>query len=207
MRKLALIMFACLAPVLGGVAQAQELSIAASGSTLFSTNSYSSSAAYPQPPEKGGVYPGVNVEYVFENHFGLNVESSFRYHEALYDGYQKYRPVLTDVNGVFAPRTGPRTVADFMAGVGLENVNFYNQFGSCSGICPNFVSSHHFLFHGGAGVRYYFWRNFFARPEAHYYYIIGNTDEFHSGSVLRLGASIGYTFGRPRAPRKQQPNP
>ena len=207
MSKLAWIIFAALAVGSAGLAHAQELSIAASGSTLFSTNSYSSSAAYPQPPEKGGVYPGANVEYILKNHLGLNAEFSYRYHETFYDGFQRYRPVFTDVNGVFAPHTGPKTVADFMAGIGLENVNFYNQFGSCSEICSTFVSGHHFMFHGGAGVRYYFWRSFFARPEAHYYYIVGNTDEFHSGNVLRLGASIGYTFGRKSAPRKQKPQP
>jgi len=196
LRKLATALFAYLVVGLVGIASAQEVHIAVSGSTLLSTKSYSASQAYPAPPEKGGVYPGANVEVIFKNHLGLSAESSFRYHQSFYNGNQRYRPVLTDVNGVFAPRTGPKTEADFAAGVGLENVAFYNQFGTCTGICPTFVSSNHFLFHGGAGVRYYFWRSFFARPEVHYYYILGNTNEFHSGNVLRLGASIGYSFGR-----------
>ena len=49
-------------------------------------------------------------------------------------------------------------------------------------------------FHFGVGIRYYFWRNVFARPEAHYY-IIPNNVEFHSDNVFRVGASIGHTFG------------
>jgi hypothetical protein len=48
--------------------------------------------------------------------------------------------------------------------------------------------------HAGFDVRYYAFRNLFVRPEVHYYYIHNNY-EFHSDHVLRLGASIGYTFG------------
>jgi hypothetical protein len=56
------------------------------------------------------------------------------------------------------------------------------------------VSSTHLLGHVAGGVRYYFWRHFFVRPEAHYYFVINNF-EFHSDNVFRLGASIGYTIG------------
>jgi len=45
----------------------------------------------------------------------------------------------------------------------------------------------------GADVRYTAWRHFFVRPEAHFYRIFNN-NEFHSGNVLRLGVSVGYTF-------------
>lgn len=196
LRKLAGFVFACLVAGCTTIASAQEIHVAAGGSTLFSAKTYSSSQAYPAPPEDGGLYPAVSGEVVFKNRFGLNAETAFRDKQTYYNGFQRYRPILTDVNGVFAPRTGPKTAADFMAGVGLENLVFYNQFGSCSGICPTFVSSHHFLLHSGVGVRYYFWGNFFARPEAHYYYIVGNTNEFHSANVVRLGVSVGYTFGR-----------
>lgn len=196
MRKLGLLVLGCAAVALASLARAQEIDIMAGGGTLFSAKSTSSSQAYIPPPEKGGVYPSVGAEAIFENHFGLNAEVAYRYHETFYNGYQHYRPVLTDVNGVYAPRTGPRTSVDFMAGVGLENLSFYSPSGYCSGVCTTFISDHHFLLHGGAGVRYYFWRQFFVRPEAHYYYIVGNTDQFHSGNILRLGASVGYSFGR-----------
>jgi hypothetical protein len=46
--------------------------------------------------------------------------------------------------------------------------------------------------HAGFGIRYSLWRNFFIRPEANYYRIFNNT--FHSDNVVRLGASVGYTF-------------
>jgi hypothetical protein len=183
LRKLRLLVLGCAAVALASFARAQEIDIMAGGGTLFSSKSTSSSQAYIPPPEKGGTYPSVGAEAIFKNHFGLNAEVAFRYHEAFYNGYQHFRP-------------GPRTSVDFMTGFGLENLSFYNQFVNCNGLCPTFISSHHFLLHAGAGVRYYFWRHFFVRPEAHYYYIVGNIDQFHSGNILRLGASIGYSFGR-----------
>ena len=85
--------------------------------------------------------------------------------------------------------------ADFMAGIGGQTVLFYNQYGGCdfAGGCIPRVNSTHFLLHVGAGLRYNVWRDFFVRPEANFYRIINNND-FHSGNVLRLGASLGYTF-------------
>jgi hypothetical protein len=56
------------------------------------------------------------------------------------------------------------------------------------------VNSTQFLFHLGGGIRYNVWRRWFVRPEASYYYIVNNSN-FHSPNVLRLGASVGYTFG------------
>jgi hypothetical protein len=49
--------------------------------------------------------------------------------------------------------------------------------------------------HLGGGVRYYFWHQFFIRPEIHYYRIQNNV-EFHSDNLFRASASIGYTFSR-----------
>jgi hypothetical protein len=133
---------------------------------------------------------------MLKKRFGFSAEAAFRYHQGLYNGYQGFRPVLYDVNGVFASRLSERTRADFMAGIGGQNVIFYNRFASCSlATCPPAISSTHLLLHAGGGVRYYFWGHFFIRPEAHYYYVFGNTNQFHSSNVVRLGASIGHTFG------------
>ncbi|MGO9088426.1 MAG: hypothetical protein ACLQBK_24735 [Candidatus Sulfotelmatobacter sp.] len=186
---------ACTVVIFAGFARAQQLDIAAGGSALFAAGPISASQAFPPPAEKGGSYPSVSAELVFKNHYGFEAESAFRYKQGLYNGYQRYRPVFSDVNGVYAPRIGPKTSADFMAGFGVQTLTFYNQFGSCSGVCPTSISTNHFMLHAGGGMRYYFWRHFFVRPEAHYYYVVGNT-EFHSGNVLRLGASVGYSFGR-----------
>ena len=60
--------------------------------------------------------------------------------------------------------------------------------------CSTHLNSNHFLLHVSGGFSYRVWRNFFVRPEAHYYHIFNNTNDFHSDNVLRLGASVGYTF-------------
>ncbi len=193
MSRFAWLRVVCALFVLAGLARGQEVNVAVGGSTLFSTKSLSASQAYVPPPEKGGTYPSLSAE-VIGDRFGLSAEMAFRYHKGLYDGYQYYRPVLYDVNVVFAPQLAHKAVGDFMAGVGAQTTLFYDQFGVCqTAVCANKVNSTHLLIHGGAGVRYYFFRKFFVRPEANYYRVIHN--DFHSGNVLRLGASVGYTFG------------
>ena len=195
MRKLALIISACTLAAFASAARAQQIDLAVGGSSLFSSRPISASQAYPPPAEKGGLYPSVSAEVVFKNRLGLSAELAYRDKQGFYNGYQRFRPVLYDVNAVFAPRLSPKMRADFMAGAGGESLVFYNQFASCNfASCPTNVSSTHLLAHLGGGVRYYFWRHFFVRPEAHYYFVINNS-QFHSDSVLRLGASIGYTIG------------
>jgi hypothetical protein len=95
-----------------------------------------------------------------------------------------------------APHLAKKTTGDFMAGIGAETLLFYNASGGCglpNGGCRTYINSTHFMVHAGAGVRYYFWRNFFIRPEVHWY-IIPNNFEFHSDHVFRAGASIGHTW-------------
>ena len=197
MRRFLPFTFVCTLTVFTTFAHAQQINVAVGGSTLFSPNRSSASLAYPPPAEKGGDYPSASAEILFSNNFGFQVDAAFRYHRELYNGYQQYRPILYDVNAVFAPKLSPKVRADFMGGVGVQTLVFYNPSGSCSsngGSCPLYINSNHFLVHLSADARYYFWRNFFVRPEAHYYRIVNNF-EFHSDNVLRLGASVGYTFG------------
>jgi len=194
LRKLVLLASACAVFAFTCFAHAQEIDAAVGGGTLFAPSPITASQAFPPPAEKGGTYPHVNVEAIFENRFGFSAEVAFRYKQGLYDGYQRYRPIFSDVNGLFAPRIGAKTTGELLAGAGVETLTFYNQFGSCTGVCPTTISTNHFLLHVGGGVRYYFWRHFFARPEVNYYFVIGNS-EFHSNNVVRLGASVGYTFG------------
>lgn len=179
-------------------ARAQQIDIAVSGSTLYSFRPLNASQAFQPPAEKGGVYPGANALVVFSNHFGFDVEGSFRYHKAIYNDYQTYRPVLYDFNGVYQAPVSRKFNAEFMAGIGGERLLFYNEFFSCQPVntpCAAHISSNHFMEHIGVGVRYSFWRHFFIRPEAHYY-LINNNYQFHSDSVFRVGASIGYGLSR-----------
>jgi hypothetical protein len=192
LRQLVWFTFACVVVVSASFAHAQEANFAVGGSTLFSSSSISASQAFLPPGEKGGVYPSLSAQVLLKEQYGFNVETAFRYKQGLYDGYQHYRPVFYDVNAVYAPRAS----GDFMAGIGGESLIFYNQFDNCfSGACATNVNSTHFLLHLGGDVRYRFIGHVFVRPEAHYYRILNN-HEFHSDNVLRVGASIGYTFGQ-----------
>jgi hypothetical protein len=185
----------CLLATLDGFATAQQIDFGIGGSTLWSPRPLSASQAFLPPAEKGGVFGSASLQYLTERHLGINVEGAFRYKEGLYNGYQFYRPVFYDVNGVYAHRLAAKTRGDFMAGVGGETLLFYNTTNCFYGNgCRTNVNSTHFVVHFGVGIRYYFWRTFFVRPEAHYYFIPNNF-EFHSDNVFRIGASIGRTFG------------
>jgi hypothetical protein len=181
--------------------RAQQIDFAVGAGTLLSAKYTSSSQGYLPATEKGGNYPSVSADVLLKKHFGLSGEFAFRARQGLYNGYQGFRPVLYDVNALYAPRLGEKTTADLMAGIGGERAIFYNRFATCGSTyvstyvsgCTVYISSNHFLGHIGAGVRYYFWHNFFVRPEAHLYFIHHNF-EFNSNYVGRLGVSLGYTF-------------
>jgi hypothetical protein len=196
LRRLVSLTFACGFSVLSSFAYAQQLDVAVGGSTLLSSKSGTASLAYLPPAEKGGVYPSASLQYIFKNHLGFNAEGTFRYKQGLYNGFQRFRPVLYDANAVYAHRLTDNASGDLMAGVGAETLIFYTQFNSCNNPagCNTYVNSNHFLVHIGGDLRYYAWRSFFVRPEAHYYFVKNNF-EFHSNNILRLGVSIGYTFG------------
>lgn len=198
MRKLAFVTSMCLL-AMAGLAQAQEIQleqidVAVSGSTLFSAKSTSASETQIVPAESGGVYPGFNIDALLHQHFGVQFETSFRYHETPYNGYQFMRPVFYDANALYLNHLTPKTRIEFTAGAGAETVLFYGLTGSCTiGVCRNNITSSHFLLHVGGGVRYYFLHRMFVRPEANLYRIINN-EQFASGTVLRLGASIGFSW-------------
>lgn len=183
--------FAALVPIAG----AQQIDFAVGGSTLWSTKPLTASQAFLPPAEKGGIFAGGSLQYLTEKRLGINVEGAFRAKQGLYNGSQYFRPALYDVNAVYARRMAPKIRADFMAGAGGETLLFYRQTNCpyASG-CTTYVNDTHFLVHAGVGVRYYVWKTFFVRPEAHYYYIPNNF-QFHSDHVFRIGASIGHTFG------------
>jgi hypothetical protein len=183
-----------------GLSQGQvaQIDVAVGGSTMFSQKSNSSSEAYVQPPLKGGVYPELSFDVRFKNRFGINAEGVFRYHHTFYDQYQEFRPIFYDINGTYTSRVNKKMSADFLGGVGGESLLFYNVFGSCpTETCRDNLSATHLMLHAGFDLRYYVWqkRRFFIRPEANFYRLIDNS-QFSSSNILRLGASIGYSFPR-----------
>ena len=199
MRRILSFAFAGLAGtffVLVGFAQAQ-VDIAVGGSTPWSTKNTTSSIAYNAPPLKGGTYPMASAQYMLTDRLGVEVEGAFRYHDGVYNGYQKFRPLLYDVNAVYQRKLPHKTKLELMAGIGGETLIFYNQYVYCNnvtGACRSFLNDNHLLLHAGLGIRYNFWRRFFARPEVHYSFVPDNF-EFHSDNLYRLGVSIGYSFG------------
>ena len=197
LRKFALFASVCAVFLLANFARAQELDLAVGGSKLYSTKNTNASLAYLPPPENSGTFASVSLVRTFENHFGYSAEVITSSKRQLYNGFQEYRPFIYDLNAVFARQVAKskRMTLDFMGGAGGQTVLFYNQYSGCgfqTGCTPR-VNSTHFLVHAGAGLRYTVWRSIFVRPEANYYRIFNNND-FHSGNVLRLGASAGYTF-------------
>jgi len=189
------LLVACVLAALVSFSPAQQVDLAGGASTLWSAGPLTASQAFLPPAESGGLYANGSLQYIGEKRLGLNIEGAFRAKEGLYNGYQYYRPILYDVNAVYARRMATKIRGDFMAGVGGETLVFYRQTNcNYSGGCSANFNNTHFLLHAGVGVRYYFWRTFFARPEAHYYFIPNNF-EFHSDHVFRIGVSIGHTFG------------
>jgi len=171
-----------------------------SGSALLSsgtcTLSTSNSVTDYICPEKGGFYPGIDVDVVFHKRVGFGFETAWRGSQGSYFG-QPFRPILSDFNALYQPRLNKKVGADLMAGIGWQSTRYYLPYCTNGFTCNNFVSSHHFLIDIGGGIRYYVWGHFFVRPEAHYYYINNNTVDFSSNNVIRVGASIGYTIGGP----------
>ena len=176
---------------------AQQTDFTVGANALLSSAYNSASQTYLPPAEKGGTYASVSADILFKNRVGFNGEVAFRAKQGLYNGYQGFRPVFYDFNGAFAPRLGRRVSAELMAGVGGESILFYNRYATCNSHyfsgCLSHASSNHFMIHIGGGVRYYFWRSFFVRPEAHLY-VIQNNVQFNSDYVGRVGVSIGYTL-------------
>jgi hypothetical protein len=195
LRKLAL-----LAPILGflffsNFASAQQGDAMFGLGTLMSSGSCSLTTGLC--PEKGGLYPSVSADVIFHKRIGFGFETSWKASQGAYGGSggQPFRPILTDFNAVYQPRINKKVGLDLMGGIGWQSTRFYLPFCTGTFSCNNFASSHHFLIDVGGGIRYYVWNHVFVRPEAHYYWVDNNTNDFSSNNLFRVGASIGYTIG------------
>src|SRR3954470_10452555 len=130
LRKFGLFSFSLLA--LCVFTHAQHVDFAVGDTTLMSSQNTTDVAGFLPPPERGGAYPALSLQYILPNRFGVSAEGSFRVHKGMYNAFQPYRPILYDINGVFAPRFTARMTGNFMAGVGGQTFLFYNQVVSCS---------------------------------------------------------------------------
>jgi len=144
----------------------------------------------------GGLYPVIGGDALFWRGLGIGGEVSWRGSRTNYLGATPFRPIFWDLNAVFAPRLKRAFAPELQAGLGQEDLRFYTGQVSCNpftGTCQNFVSTHHFAGHFGAGLRIYN-GNFFIRPEAHIY-LVHDNNEFSTGKIGRVGVSVGYSFG------------
>lgn len=143
----------------------------------------------------GGTYLSFSGDYTPWHDFGFGGEVSWRASQNLYLGYQPYRPIFYSANAVWAPKLGKHFGIDLLAGIGAESLRFYTNYYQCNYVsCTNYVSSNHFMGVFGGGLKAYIHGGIFIRPEVRLYAIRNNV-EFNSGTPVRAGVSIGYTFG------------
>ena len=174
-------------------AHAQQFDAAFGVGTLTAPSAAEASSGHLPQTLGGGTYLNFSGDFLFLKQFGVSGDATWRASQNVYAGVQPYRPILYDVNAIYAPQFH-RVGAELMAGIGAESLRFYQPYYNCSFTgCTNYTSSNHFMGHFGAAVRLYAVGNFFIRPEAHLY-LINNNFEFSSGRATRFGVSIGYSF-------------
>lgn len=197
MRKLTLFVPVLAFLFLAQFASAQQVDFFIGGGTLLSSAANSAS-----PSENGGLYLNLGGDVVPFKHYGFNVNVAWRATQGSYgvDSGLNYRPILTDFNLLYQPHIGKKLGVDLTAGIGAASTRFYVPGPSSPGYA-NYASTDHFMEHLGGGLRYYVWHHAFVRPEINYYHIQNNNNSsdvgfnFSSDNVIRVGASVGYTFG------------
>jgi hypothetical protein len=184
---------------LASFAQAQQGDASIGFGTIVAPSSSSCNPFTGLCPEKGGLYPDLNLDVIFHKRVGFDFETTWKASQGAYGGTggQPFRPIILDFNGMYQPKLGKKVGLDLLGGVGFQSTRFYGYTATTScvyfGACFN--SSHHFLVDVGAGIRYYVWNHVFVRPEIRYYHIVNNDADFTNNDIIRIGASIGYTIG------------
>jgi hypothetical protein len=184
--------FACAAlGAFSNFAQAQKVDFA------FGVSSVIAPGANSQGPSlSGGTYPGFSGDVLFWHNFGIGAEVYWKATQSNYPGIPPtpFRPLFLDFNGVYAPKLASHTWLELSAGIGAVDTRIYcSQCGN--GYNTNYDSDKHFMGDLGAGIKFYPIGNFFVRPEAKIY-LVTNNQLFSSSYATRVGASIGYTFGK-----------
>ena len=153
------------------------------------------------PPRLGGLFAKTGATFMVTPHFGVGGELSWRPSRGNYDGLD-YRPLFYDFNAVWHPIASRerRLVPELQAGLGGMNMRFYetqqlcDNFAGCSTASAFIESSNHFQAHFGAGLKVYFHKGFYLKPQADVHYV-HNLFQFGTSWVPEVGGVIGYTFG------------
>jgi hypothetical protein len=195
LRKLALIAILFTSCLLVGTARGQQIDAAFGFGTLTSAAGKTTNGVF-FPSMGGGGYPSFSADFLLVHRMGIEGDISWRGSQNLYGAYQPYRPILYTFNAIWAPKLAKPVTAELLAGIGGEDIRFYTPYLNCGYVtgCTNYISSNHFLGDFGGGIRAYFWRNAFVRPEVRLY-LINNNNEFSSGVATRYSISLGYSFG------------
>jgi hypothetical protein len=200
LKKLAMFSAVAVAVLFAVSLQAQEFHAAFGFGTVKAPGVSTDSNGTVFPSLSGGLYPSFSGFFILKHHIGFGGEVAWRAHQALYTELGSnflfqapYRPIFYDFDAVYGSRFGKKFGGDLMAGIGGEDLRFYQAYYTCGLTCTNYVSSNHFAFHVGADLRYYVWGHLFVRPEAHYY-VVHNNVEFNNTNVSRFAVSIGYSF-------------
>ena len=192
MRKFAI--FSVLLFIFPLLIHAQQIDAAFGVGTVSAPSASSASGDHSPQSLGGGAFLSFSGDFVFKNNVGFQAEVAWRASQALYQGFQPYRPILYDFNLLYAKQVAKVVQVELMAGGGGESIRFYQPFTTCSTFsCSNFVSNNHLLGYIGGALRFYVMRSIFVAPEAHAYFI-NNNNEFSSSRAQRYGIKLGYTF-------------
>ena len=177
------------------LACAQQIDVAVGGATISAPPASAAFGNHEPQSLDGGIYPVFSADYLFfRKHIGIQGEFAWDWNKPIYAPdfiNLPYKPLFYDFNAIYSSsRTKHHLAFEILGGVGVQNTRFYVA--TCSGNSC-FGTTNHLLLDGGGGIKYYFWRNFFIRPEGRYYFTLNNV-EFSSDHSIRYGASFGYTF-------------
>lgn len=143
----------------------------------------------------GGFFPSFSADLLFKNNLGIQGQVAWRGRQNVFQGFQPYRPIFYDINGIYAPNFGTKFGAEVMGGIGALSTRVYQQFFECNFAgCTNYTSSNHLAGHVGGGLKFYVTQSFFVRPEAHFYFMRNAEGEYGTNRATRYGLSIGYTL-------------
>src|SRR5271155_163578 len=102
LRKLTLIASLFALFMAAAAVHAQQIDAAFGVSTLTAPSSSSAlnSTSYSAPTIGGGTFPGFSFDYLLHKRFGLQTEIYWRATQNVYQGYQPFRPLYWDFNGI-----------------------------------------------------------------------------------------------------------
>jgi hypothetical protein len=194
LKKLSLIAILFLFCLYEHGAHAQQIDAAFGVGTITSGSSTTTNGIF-YPSLTGGAYPSFSADFLLLHRVGIEGDIAWRASQGLYGGFQPYRPIFYSFNAIWAPKLAKPVTAELIAGIGGESLRFYTPYLNCGYTgCAPYLSSNHFMGDFGGGIRAYFWRDAFIRPEVRLY-LINNNIEFSHNYATRYSISLGYSFG------------